>query len=148
MNNATSPGTDGPGGATKLSAFQVLAVFLRLGLTSFGGPVAHLGYFRDEFVARRTELDRRAAQHRLHSIAENDPRAIASRTALPVFGLSGWLDPIVPWPWVRRWLRKNCPSLRDYNIVWRADHNVLSTAPKEAAERVWAWISPVTMDEL
>lgn len=31
----------------------VFAVFLRLGLTSFGGPVAHLGYFRDEFVTRR-----------------------------------------------------------------------------------------------
>lgn len=37
----------------KLSAIQVLAIFLRLGLTSFGGPVAHLGYFRDEFVNRR-----------------------------------------------------------------------------------------------
>jgi chromate transporter len=38
----------------------VLRVFLRLGLTSFGGPVAHLGYFRAEFVARRrwlSELD-------------------------------------------------------------------------------------------
>ncbi|MCD8491053.1 MAG: chromate transporter [Geovibrio sp.] len=32
---------------------EVFTVFLRLGLTSFGGPVAHLGYFRDEFVARR-----------------------------------------------------------------------------------------------
>ena len=31
-------------------------VFLRLGLTSFGGPIAHLGYFRDEFVARRRWL--------------------------------------------------------------------------------------------
>ncbi len=40
----------------KLSAFQVFKVFLRLGLTSFGGPVAHLGYFRDEFVARRRSL--------------------------------------------------------------------------------------------
>jgi chromate transporter len=39
---------------------EVLAVFLRLGLTSFGGPVAHLGYFRDEFVARRRWLDDRA----------------------------------------------------------------------------------------
>jgi len=36
-----------------LSAFQVFTVFLKLGLTSFGGPVAHLGYFRDEFVSRR-----------------------------------------------------------------------------------------------
>jgi chromate transporter len=34
--------------------------FLRLGLTSFGGPIAHLGYFRDEFVARRKWLDERA----------------------------------------------------------------------------------------
>src|SRR5579871_4969767 len=32
---------------------EVLRVFLRLGLTSFGGPVAHLGYFRAEFVTRR-----------------------------------------------------------------------------------------------
>jgi chromate transporter len=39
------------------SAFEVLAVFTRLGLTSFGGPVAHLGYFRDEFVVRRKWLD-------------------------------------------------------------------------------------------
>ena len=95
----------------------------------------------DEFVARRAEgLDRRSAQHRLHLIAENDPRHIANQTALPVFGLSGWLDPIVPWPWVRRWLRKNCPSLRDYKVLRRADHNVLSTAPGEAARQVLEWM--------
>ena len=35
-------------------------MFLRLGLTSFGGPVAHLGYFRDEFVIRRRWLDDRS----------------------------------------------------------------------------------------
>lgn len=34
----------------------VFLVFLRLGLTSFGGPIAHLGYFRDEFVVRRRWL--------------------------------------------------------------------------------------------
>ncbi len=39
---------------------EVLGAFLRLGLTSFGGPVAHLGYFRDEFVVRRRWLDDRA----------------------------------------------------------------------------------------
>jgi len=37
----------------RLSSTQIFMIFLRLGLTSFGGPVAHLGYFRDEFVARR-----------------------------------------------------------------------------------------------
>ena len=41
-------------------AAEVLVAFLRLGLTSFGGPVAHLGYFRTEFVERRRWLDERA----------------------------------------------------------------------------------------
>ena len=77
----------------------------------------------------------------MHLIAENDPRPIASETKLPVFGLSGWLDPIVPWPWVRRWLGKNCPALRDYKVLWGADHNVLSTAPKEAAGQILKWMS-------
>ncbi|ARP98356.1 chromate efflux transporter [Pseudorhodoplanes sinuspersici] len=39
------------------SLSEVFTVFLRLGLTSFGGPIAHLGYFRNEFVARRKWLD-------------------------------------------------------------------------------------------
>ena len=38
----------------------VFLVFLRLGLTSFGGPVAHLGYFREEFVIRRCWLTERS----------------------------------------------------------------------------------------
>ncbi|HEY4296472.1 MAG TPA: chromate efflux transporter [Paraburkholderia sp.] len=39
------------------AALEVLAVFLKLGLTCFGGPVAHIGYFRREFVERRRWLD-------------------------------------------------------------------------------------------
>jgi len=38
-------------------ALEVLAVATHLGLTSFGGPVAHLGYFRQEYVARRRWVD-------------------------------------------------------------------------------------------
>lgn len=34
----------------------IFLIFLRLGLTSFGGPVAHLGFFRTEFVSRRRWL--------------------------------------------------------------------------------------------
>ena len=37
--------------------WEVLFVTTRLGLTSFGGPVAHLGYFREEYVQRRKWLD-------------------------------------------------------------------------------------------
>ena len=39
---------------------EVFAAFLKLGLSSFGGPIAHLGYFRDELVVRRRWLDDRA----------------------------------------------------------------------------------------
>ncbi|MEZ0227061.1 MAG: chromate efflux transporter [Planctomycetota bacterium] len=39
------------------SPLEVLTVFLKLGLTSFGGPVAHLAYFRDELVTRRQWID-------------------------------------------------------------------------------------------
>lgn len=39
---------------------EVFPAFLRLGLTSFGGPVAHLGYFRTEFVEKRRWLDEAA----------------------------------------------------------------------------------------
>ena len=44
----------------KSSPLEVLLVFLRLGLTCFGGPIAHLGYFREEFVVRRRWLDEHA----------------------------------------------------------------------------------------
>lgn len=39
------------------TAGEVFAAFLKLGVTSFGGPIAHLGYFRDELVVRRKWID-------------------------------------------------------------------------------------------
>lgn len=45
------------GGRRKGSISEILSVTLRLGLTSFGGPIAHLGYFREEYVVRRKWLD-------------------------------------------------------------------------------------------
>lgn len=39
------------------TAIEVFRAFLKLGLTSFGGPIAHLGYLREEFVRRRGWLD-------------------------------------------------------------------------------------------
>ena len=53
QESATQPATGG-------NWPEVLSAFLRLGLTSFGGPVAHLGYFREEFVTRRRWLDDRS----------------------------------------------------------------------------------------
>ena len=45
---------------TRCSPWSVFLIFMRLGLTSFGGPIAHLGYFRDEFVTRRRWLTERS----------------------------------------------------------------------------------------
>ncbi|MBF0515380.1 MAG: chromate efflux transporter, partial [Desulfovibrionaceae bacterium] len=42
------------------SPLEVLLVFFKLGLTCFGGPIAHIGYFREEFVARRRWLSEQA----------------------------------------------------------------------------------------
>ncbi|HAT40801.1 MAG TPA: chromate transporter [Rheinheimera sp.] len=42
--------------ATAASLWQILLIFLRLGCTSFGGPVAHLAFFQTEFVEKRRWL--------------------------------------------------------------------------------------------
>ena len=47
-------------GSHRGGAGEIFRIFLRLGLTSFGGPIAHLGYYRREFVERRQWLDERA----------------------------------------------------------------------------------------
>ncbi|MFP3395001.1 chromate efflux transporter [Brevibacterium sp. SIMBA_078] len=54
--NSDAAATHQPGAAPLA---EVAGSFLRLGLTSFGGPVAHLGYFRETFVGRRSWLDDR-----------------------------------------------------------------------------------------
>jgi chromate transporter len=50
MTIAKQPGSPG----------EVLLIFLKLGISCFGGPIAHIGYFRDEFVVRRRWLDEHA----------------------------------------------------------------------------------------
>ena len=52
MREDTTGGT-----RSTVSSLEVFRIFFRLGLTSFGGPIAHLGFFRHEFVARRAWLD-------------------------------------------------------------------------------------------
>jgi hypothetical protein len=53
---------DSPAATNRLtgSPLEVLMAFLKLGITSFGGPIAHIGYFRGEFVVRRRWLDEAA----------------------------------------------------------------------------------------
>jgi len=53
------PGSDGGiiGRQSRGSVWEVLLVAARLGVTSFGGPIAHLGYFREEYVRKRKWID-------------------------------------------------------------------------------------------
>src|SRR6476619_1258900 len=76
---------------------EVLAVFLRLGLTSFGGPVAHLGYFRDEFVIRRRWLEDRSYAD-LVALCQFLPGPASSQVGLAI-GLSraGYAGAFAAW---------------------------------------------------
>ena len=95
-----------------------------------------------EFIARRAEeIDRQAMVYRLRLIAASDFCDIARSTKIPLYALTGAMDPIVPWFWVRSWLRQNYPTLREYKIIWRADHNVLSTAAQASADQVVQWMN-------
>ncbi len=93
-----------------------------------------------EFMHRRTEFDRRCMRQRLDLLDGYDPQETARRTQIPVHYLAGLVDPLVPWPLVRRWLRRNCPGYRGGKTFWLSDHNVLATAPTRAADLVLGWM--------
>jgi chromate transporter len=69
----------GPAG----SPAEVFRVFLRLGLTSFGGPVAHLGYYRAELVERRRWLDE-AAFADIVALCQFLPGPASSQTGMSI----------------------------------------------------------------
>ena len=89
--------------AVRGSAAEVLAMFLRLGCTSFGGPVAHLGYYRAELVARRGWLDE-ATYADIVALCQFLPGPASSQTAVAIGmlraglagGLAAWLGFTLP----------------------------------------------------
>jgi len=95
----------------------------------------------DSFVANRLAVgDQAAMGHRLSLIANHDPRPVARQTRIPVHYLAGLIDPLVPWPFVRRWLGRHCPGYQGGTTILNADHNVLGTAPQAAADHVLRWM--------
>src|SRR5271157_3420067 len=74
----------------KRSAAEVLFVFLRLGCTSFGGPVAHLGYFQKELVERRGWCSK-STLGEIIGIAQSLPGPASSQTGFALGILrAGW----------------------------------------------------------
>ncbi len=83
--------------AQATNALGVLAVFLKLGLTSFGGPVAHIGYFRREFVERRRWLDD-ATFTDLVGLCQFLPGPASSQVGFSIGLLrAGWLGGLAAW---------------------------------------------------
>jgi chromate transporter len=87
MNGGWNPG----------NAAEVFVAFLKLGLTSFGGPVAHLGYFRHEFVEHRKWLDERTYAD-LVALCQFLPGPASSQVGMAI-GLSraGYLGALAAW---------------------------------------------------
>ena len=78
-------------------SFEILLVALRLGLTSFGGPVAHLGYFRQEYVASRKWLDERTYAD-LVALCQFLPGPTSSQVGIAVgIGRAGLLGGVAAW---------------------------------------------------
>jgi len=69
---------------------EVLLIFLRLGCTSFGGPIAHLGYFRAEFVERRRWLTEPAYAD-LVALSQFLPGPASSQTGFGIGLMQGGL---------------------------------------------------------
>jgi len=86
-----------------MKTFKIFLAFLRLGLTSFGGPIAHLGYYRAEFVNRRHWLSEEAYAD-IIALAQFVPGPASSQTgfALGVLrgglrgGLAAWIGFTLP----------------------------------------------------
>ena len=137
------PGVDATRYKKRRSFFEVLWVFLRLGLTSFGGPVAHLGYFRAEFVARRQWLDE-AAYADLIALCQFLPGPASSqvgfaigmlRAGLPG-GFAAWLGFTAPSALaidrLRLWRRR---PRRHIACAWL--HGLKIVAVAVVAQAVW-----------
>lgn len=85
------------------SAWEVFGVALRLGVTSFGGPIVHLGYFRTEYVQRRKWLDEQAFAD-LIGLCQFLPSPASSEVGIAVGitragllgGLAAWLGFTLP----------------------------------------------------
>jgi chromate transporter len=79
------------------SPLEVFIVFLRLGCISFGGPIAHLGYFRDAFVERRKWLTE-ASYAEVIALAQSMPGPASSQVGFAIGLLrAGWLGGLAAW---------------------------------------------------
>jgi chromate transporter len=140
------------GGKARVPAFEVLAAFLRLGCTSFGGPVAHLGYFRAEFVERRRWLDE-AAYADIVALCQFLPGPASSQVGLSLgllrAGIPGalcaWLGFTLPSAFALIAFGYGLDALGELaNAPWL--HGLKLVAVAVVAQAVWAMARSVAPD--
>ncbi len=86
-----------PSAQPRGSVIEVLIASTRLGLTSFGGPIAHLGYFRDEYVVRRKWVDEQSYAD-LVALCQFLPGPASSQVGIALGILrAGLLGGVVAW---------------------------------------------------
>src|SRR6478735_2407678 len=79
------------------SLLEVLSVSTRLGLTSFGGPIAHLGYFHEEYVKRRKWIDEQSYAD-LVALCQSLPGPTSSMVGTAIgFARAGFAGGLVHW---------------------------------------------------
>ncbi|PKU26669.1 chromate efflux transporter [Telmatospirillum siberiense] len=133
---------------------SVFLVFLRLGLTSFGGPVAHLGYFREEFVRRRMWLDE-AAYADIVALCQFLPGPASSQVGICIglqrAGLAGslaaWLGFTLPSALVLWAFACGIDALGDLRqATWL--HGLKIVAVSVVAQAVWGMARSLCPDRL
>ncbi|QHE89151.1 chromate efflux transporter [Hydrogenophaga sp. BPS33] len=98
QNLPAQPAVDGASAIrSRGTVLEVLIAFLKLGLTSFGGPVAHLSYFRAEFVERRGWLDDKSYSD-LVALCQFLPGPASSQVGIALgLGRAGWGGAMAAW---------------------------------------------------
>jgi chromate transporter len=82
---------------SRSSIWEIFKVSIKLGLTSFGGPVAHLGYFREEYVRRKQWLGEKEYAD-LVALCQFLPGPASSQTGIGIgFLRGGWLGAVLAW---------------------------------------------------
>jgi chromate transporter len=123
---------------------RVLQAFFLLGLTSFGGPVAHLGYFRREFVDRRkwlTEPDYAA----IVGLCQFLPGPASSQTGFCIGlmragwlgGLAAWLGFTLPSAIVMFWIAREAAWFNASHLGHSLMHGLQLAAIAVVAQAVW-----------
>ncbi|MBS0275877.1 MAG: chromate efflux transporter [Proteobacteria bacterium] len=139
-------------GRAPVKALEVLLIFLRLGLTSFGGPIAHIGYFREAFVTRRKWLDESEFAD-LVALCQFLPGPASSQAGFALGisragllgGLAAWTGFTLPSAILLFAFAQAASSLRGV-VAQAAIHGLKIVAVTVVAQAVWGMARTLTPD--